>query len=149
MGDFNAQTAVMKDYTCNDESLDKYLELDKDTIEFFDQESFFINNNIIINRTSKDIKKNSIGYRITDVCKNNNMSILNGRYGQDEGVGSFTFRDQTVIDYTITSRRGFTLLSDFEIQDIDRIYLDGHCLLQTTLHFATQSSKNNLKIPQH
>ena len=32
VGDFNAQTAVIKDYTCNDESLDKYHELDKDTI---------------------------------------------------------------------------------------------------------------------
>ena len=77
------------------------------------------------------------------------MSILNGRYGQDEGVGSFIFRDHSVIDDAITSRRGLTLLSDFEIQDSDRIYSDGHCLLQITLHFATQSSKNNIKIPQH
>ena len=138
----------MKDYTCNDESLDKHLELDKDTAGFFDQESFFINNNIIINRTSKDIKKNNIGYRIIDVCKNYYMSILNGRYGQDEGVGSFTFRDQSVIDYAITCRRGFTLLPNFEIQDLDRIYSDGHCLLQITAP-CDSSSKNNLKIPQH
>ena len=77
------------------------------------------------------------------------VTILNERYGQDEGVGSFTFRDQSVIDYAITSRRGFILLSDFEIQNLDRIYSDGHCLLQITLHIVTQNSTNNLKIPQH
>ena len=146
MGDFNAQTANLNDYTSNDDSLDKYLDLDSDTIEFFDQESFFKNNGITMNRTSQDIKKNNIGYRIIDVCKNNNMFILNGRYGQDEGVGSFTFRDQSVIDYAITSRRGISILSDFEIQDLDRIFSDGHSLLKVTIKITIPISKINPKI---
>ena len=146
MGDLNAQTANLNDYTSNDESLDKYLDLDSDTIECFDQESFFKNNGITMNRTSQDIKKNNIGYRIIDVCKNNNMFILNGRYGQDEGVGSFTFRDQSVIDFAITSRRGISILSDFEIQDLDRIFSDGHSLLKVTIKITTPISKINPKI---
>ena len=141
MGDLNAQTAELSDYTVYDDTLDKYFDLDSDTIEYFDQESFFKDNGININRTSKDTKKNNTGYRIIDVCKNNNIFILNGRYGQDEGIGSFTFRKQSVIDYVITSRRGITILSDFEIQELDRIFSDGHSLLKISLEIPSSTSK--------
>ena len=40
-GDFNAQTANLRDFTCSDTLLDKYLNLDNETLEYFDQEAFF------------------------------------------------------------------------------------------------------------
>ena len=65
--------------------------------------------------------------------KNNNLLILNGRFSQDAEKGKFTFRDQSVIDYTISSNKGFQILTYFEIEDLDRIYSDGHTLLQMNL----------------
>lgn len=91
------------------------------------------NNNILVNRVSNDKKTNNIGYKIVDICKNNNLLILNGRFSQDAEKGKFTFRDQSVIDYTISSNKGFQILTYFEIEDLDRIYSDGHALLQMNL----------------
>ena len=132
-GDFNAQTANMRDFTCSDALFDKYLDLDQDTVDYFDQEAFLLNNNISIDRVSKDTKTNNTDYKIVDICKNNNLLILNGRYGQDAGQGNFTFRDQSVIDYSISSNKGFKILTDFKIEELDRIYSDGHYLLEMNL----------------
>ena len=55
-GDLNAKTASMQDFTRSDASLDKYLNLDQETIDFFDQEAFLQNNNIQVERVSKDKK---------------------------------------------------------------------------------------------
>ena len=71
--------------------------------------------------------------------KNNSIFILNGRYGNNKGVGNYTFGDQSLIDYAITSPKG--LFSNFEIQDLDRIYSDGHSLLKVTLQLTTNSAK--------
>ena len=79
------------------------------------------------------------------------MYMLNGRYGQDARKGDFTFRDQSVIDYSITSNKGFTILTDFKIHELDRIYSDGHSLLQMTLNLNAANtpkavgSENNIQ----
>ena len=74
----------MRDFTCSDASFDKYLDLDQDTIDYFDQEAFLLNNNISVNRVSKDTKTNNTDYKIVDICRNNNLLILNGRCGTGE-----------------------------------------------------------------
>lgn len=60
-GDFNAQTAKLRDFTCSDNSFDKHL--DQETLDYFDQEAFLLNNNIQVNRVSKDTKINNAGYK--------------------------------------------------------------------------------------
>ena len=45
-GDFNAQTANMRDFTGADISLDKHIDLDQENLDFFDQEAYLLNNNI-------------------------------------------------------------------------------------------------------
>ena len=143
-GDFNAQTANMRDFTCSYTLLDKYLDFDQDTINNFDQEEFLIKSNITTNRASKDTKTNNTGFKLVDICKNNNLTILNGRYGQDNGIGDLTFRDKSVIDYSISSNKEFKILSDFKIEQLDRIYSDGHALLQMEFNInLTNLTKSN------
>ena len=67
--------------------------------------------NIQIARKSQDKKKNNIDFKLMDICKNNNLTILNGRFGDDKNVGQTTFRDVSVIDYVIASLAGLKLLS--------------------------------------
>ena len=143
-GDFNAQTANMRDFTCSDALLDKYLDFDEDTISYIDQEAFLINNTIRTLRVSKDRKTNNSGFKLIDICKNNNLLILNGRYGQDNDKGEFTFRKKSVIDYSVSSNKGFDILSDFRIKELDRIYSDGHSLLQMELNLGTNNTTRNI-----
>ena len=44
-----------------------------------------------------------------------------------------TFRNTSVIDYAIVTTKCFNLLHDFEIIDLDRVFSDGHRLLQLDL----------------
>ena len=73
--------------------------------------------------------RNNNGYKLVDICKDNNLTILNGRYGKDRNIGNATFRGKSVIDYTISSIKGFTLLTDFEIIESDSLLSDGHSII--------------------
>ncbi|MEW8548328.1 MAG: hypothetical protein AB2693_32900, partial [Candidatus Thiodiazotropha sp.] len=91
---------------------------------------------IQIDRVSSDKKKNNNGYRLLNICKNNNLTILNGRFGHDQNVGKSTFRGISVLDYVISSTRGLRLLNDFEISELDRLYSDGHAFLSFSINIS-------------
>ena len=73
---------------------------------------------------------------LIDICKNNNLFILNGRCGKDKGVGAFTFKQCSVID----SCQALKFINSLEIQELDSLYTDGHALLQTVLKFKQKFS---------
>lgn len=75
---------------------------------------------------------------LIDVCKNNHLFVLNGRYGKDIGIGKKTFRNNSVIDYIISSVNGYTLLTDFNIFELDHLFSDGHSLLDCCLNIKTE-----------
>ena len=70
---------------------------------------------------------------LLETCENNNLFIVNGRIGIDKHIGAPTFRDKSVIDYTISTAVCFTLLSDFEVIELDVILSDGHTLISWSL----------------
>ena len=86
-----------------------------------------------LNRTSCDQSSNNIGFKLLDICKNNNLFILNGRMGSDKDKGNFTFRHTSVIDYILASVESLKLLNDFDIIETDPIFSDGHSLLQLSI----------------
>lgn len=128
-GDINAQTGDLADYTQADDFLCRHFDFDDQTKQFYDQKSALETLGIQIHRKSSDKKKNNNGFKLVELCKNNNLTILNGRFGKDQDVGKPTFRGISVIDYIISSLNGLTLLSDFEVIETDRLFSDGHALL--------------------
>lgn len=95
-----------------------------------------------------DKKKNNSGFRLIEICKNNNLSILNGRFGHDKNKGAMTFRNVSVIDYAIVSMKCFELLHDFQINDVDRIFSDGHSFLLLKIKIKTTTdNKQHAQIP--
>lgn len=98
LGDFNAQTGELADFTSADNFLAEYFHFDEGTVEFFDQKCVLEKYQVQINRISMDKKKNNSGFRLIDISKNNNLFILNGQYGQDKNIGAMTFRSTSVID---------------------------------------------------
>ena len=89
-------------------------------------------------RCSKDSNINNEGRLLLETCKSNNLLILNGRCGKDRGVGSFTYKNTSVIDYTVVSAQILKFISNFEIIELDTLYTDYHCLLNTTVTFTNK-----------
>ena len=104
-------------------------DFDDSTANFFDKTSLLENLNIPLERASKDHKTNTMGYWLIDTCKNNNLFIVNGRFGKDKGIGTATFRDKSLIDYTLCSAESFEILHDFEIVELDPVFSDRQSLL--------------------
>ena len=61
------------------------------------------------------------------------MFIVNGRFGKDKGIGETTFRDKSLIDYTLCSAESFEILNDFEVIELDSVFSDGHALLEWSI----------------
>ena len=140
-GDMNAQTANMTEFTSPDDFLGRHFGFDDNLIQFYDQKAVLEKMGIQVQRKSMDKKKNNNGYKLIEICKNNNMIILNGRYGKDKNIGRMTFRDISVLDYSIVSLHGLHLLSDFEITELDNLFSDGHALLSFKLNIEQNISK--------
>ena len=54
---------------------------------------------------------------LLDMCKSN-MLILNGRCGDDKFNGSMTFRNQSVMDYSIVSFQSLQFLKSFRVLEL-------------------------------
>ena len=132
-GDFNARTAVLCDYTEPDTFLPEYFDFDDETSEFFYSVSKLDSYNIPKDRKSMDKHTNNIGYKLIDICKNNNMFLCNGRIGNDKHHGKLTFKKVSVIDYTISSVEALPYLQKFEVQETDSLFSDGHNLLSCSV----------------
>ena len=109
-------------------------------------------------RTSQDKIINNEGNMLIDTCKLNNLFILNGRCGTDKNVGAMTFRNLSIIDYSIISYQALKFVHMFNILELDSLFSDGHSLITTTLNFSqklapcitkkTRNSKRKPKLPE-
>lgn len=133
-GDMNARTAKLPDYVTLDQYISDMFDFDDDVANFFDKTETLKNLNIPLDRSSMDVKTNNTGYWLAEMCKKNNLFIVNGRVGRDKGVGRKTFRESSTIDYTIYTADCFIFLTQFEVAELDSIFSDGHSLLSWSLN---------------
>ena len=61
------------------------------------------------------------GHKLINLCKMCDLLIMNGRAGEDKGVGKFTFcntRGKSVNDYLICSKGVLENVSNFSVSDM-------------------------------
>lgn len=78
-------------------------------------------NTEIPERASMDKICNSSGNKLLDLCQCTDLKIANGRYGDDAGVGDFTYisnKGKSLIDYVIMSHALFSLIENFIVHDL-------------------------------
>ena len=86
-----------------------------------------------IERISRDTKlTNDTGEWLIEICKQNKLFILNGRFGKDKYKGRYT-KDKSVLDYSIAAFSCLECLKDFEITKTNDF--DGHAMLKTIFEF--------------
>ena len=92
--------------------------------------SFFEDNDIISRkRANKDKTLNENGKDLINLCKRNNMIIMNGRTGSDRELGEVTFQSKngkSTIDYCITSPDFIRHIQDFQVDILDQNLSDKH-----------------------
>ncbi|MCG8113215.1 MAG: reverse transcriptase domain-containing protein [Candidatus Thiodiazotropha taylori] len=138
MGDFNARTCNKADFVDTDDFLLRHFNLDDNMDESFKISSKIENHNISKFRVSQDKVINNEGNMLLDTCKKNNLLILNGRCGKDRTSGAMTFRNQSVIDYSIASLQILNFVKNFNVLELDALFSDGHSLIFTNLGFGNE-----------
>lgn len=130
-GDFNSRTGLEPDYVIFDEAINVPVLPD-------DYET-----DAALARFSQDKNVNSNGRKLLEFCKLNGLRICNGRFGQDRGVGKYTYVGSTgscVVDYVIISPALMECLSKFYIDDPN--ILSDHCAVYFSLTCSSQVQIN-------
>ena len=73
-------------------------------------------------RASMDKKYYTFGSKLLDLCRSNNMRVVNGRLGNDFNIGSFTYVAQhgaSVIDNLLIKDTNFSSIRDFTIYSVN------------------------------
>ena len=107
--------------------------------------------NVAHDRVSADKSEpNANGNSIINLCQSSDLKILNGRAGQDRGVGNHTcfaqdsngnFYGLSTIDLCLASTNGLRYVHDFEIDTFDRMLSDRHTPVCLTLDLNQKHDK--------
>ena len=87
-------------------------------------------------RSTQDSGFNANGNLLLDFCKRSGFRIVNGRVGEDAGVGKCTYvgsRGSSLIDYVIAVQDLFKYFSNFCVNDPN--ILSDHCVLNFVMNF--------------
>ena len=127
-GDFNARTAELKDFSVFTENdfpsggeylLENYI-------------SFLTDSNLPLNRKNIDKGKNNFGKLLINLCKGQNLFIMNGRVGNDSNIGELTCRNASAVDYFICSPNFIKCIDDLTVLDFSKCFSDVHTPLSIT-----------------
>ena len=144
MGDFNSRTHTHSDILENDDFLIEHFDLDDALYDLFNIKTLLARANMNELRTSKDNVINNEGRKLLDICKSSHICILNGRCGEDKYIGNFTFRNTSIIDYSIASAEAINYVDNFCVTELDTLFTDNHALLTTTLKFENISENSQI-----
>ena len=140
-GDLNARTLDLDDFCeiLNDKE-DIYLNLPDDDMD---------SNLSMCKRFSKDKVMNVNGSYLLQFCKLSGFRILNGRIGEDNRIGKYTYcgsSGRSVVYYMLCKQRDFSYITNCEVLP-ETIYSD-HCQLQLSMKFQMKniSITNNVSI---
>ena len=138
-GDTNSRVGSMSDYVPSDPHLDNIFDIDYDIRSTLDKHKILESLSVNPKRKAQDNKTNTNGFKLLDICKNNNLFFLNGRMFLDKNMDSFTFRGKSTSDYVMASADCFTEIAHFEIIETDRLFSDGHSLLSWHVRICKES----------
>ena len=118
-GDFNSRTSNNPDFV-----------IDDDTLHMSVLPDDYVSDTQIPRYSQDEGHTNSNGLLFLDFCRQTGLRIMNGRVGNDEGVGKYTFvgsRGSSLVDYVLASQDMFYFVKYFCVQDPN--ILSDHCLI--------------------
>ena len=144
LGDANAHSGKLADILKVDDAVARELGLDLLSTR---QDDIAFGPVVVQERANCDKKVDCNGKHLASMCQASELLILNGRAGQDRGVGNFTCfkleEDGThsgisTIDYCLASKNALGRVYDFEVDIFDRMLSDRHSPICLTLQLDQQ-----------
>jgi hypothetical protein len=89
VGDFNAKTAVLEDFSEPDETFLNVMDVnvEDDIFRYCYDYQVLLDNNISLKRyTQCECRPNNFGRKLLEMCKSNNLCIANSRIGKDKNI---------------------------------------------------------------
>ena len=120
-GDLNGRTACIPDYIPSEIISGSDCSGDELLSDNSNEKLSILRETDCLHRSSQDKVRNPFGDSIINLCRSTHMIILNGRSGQDKGVGNFTCvnsRGKSVVDYVLCSPGLFIIIKDFTIHPL-------------------------------
>jgi exonuclease III len=113
IGDLNARCGEHPDVLLGSEEYEPYIDVvDNDNSSYISFE--------LPKRYTMDKSVNNSGRKLLDLCICSNVKIVNGRLGEDAGIGNYTnmsANGNSLIDYVICSQDLFPFISNFRVHD--------------------------------
>ena len=126
----------------------KELDITQHTGIKFLEKSHCIIDPTIKNRVSQDKRPlNNNGKRLIEFCKCSSLIILNGRVGEDAGIGKYTHINSNssgVLDYMICSPSLINNIKQFKVHS--SLPESDHCPLHLSIECKFDSSKIDQKM---
>ena len=152
IGDMNSRTGNLDDTLDFDHVMINECEIN----DFAEELSSinFSNENSAINkvRVNTDRTVNENGKALINMCKANNVIIVNGRTGYDRNIGEVTFKGHngdSTIDYCIITPNIIPHIQDFQVDVLDQNLSDKHSPIVFTLktkHSTGPINQNEITI---
>ncbi|MEW8545015.1 MAG: endonuclease/exonuclease/phosphatase family protein, partial [Candidatus Thiodiazotropha sp.] len=136
MGDLNARTGALNDFSTDSSLFDKYI----DTLEGIESE---FSSKLLTPRISMDTECNASGFKLLELCKGADLRICNGRLFDDADIGQFTYmsaRGNSLIDYALITPTLSSFVSNFVIHDL--VSYSPHRPIQLSLLAEKKISQN-------
>lgn len=142
-GDFNSRTGTMDDFL--DLEWESIFDLNQNAVGF-EVDNFngglsrkeLHEKNISLKRSNMDKFINRNGRNLISFCKCLELMIVNGRLGEDKGVGRntcLTTAGESTIDYMIVSADLVGNVSNFRVEEFDKCLSDNHCTITGVIGF--------------
>ena len=145
LGDFNAHTQLMNDFIDFDHETAELtgcdLLVESRALDALSKCPNFTAHRY--NQDTADVNKN--GKQLISLCHTFDLSIMNGRLGQDKFLGNPTCRKTrtSVIDYAIANDKMLPFLSDFCVEMFDKCMSDLHCPISCQVHLSQSYTITN------
>ena len=79
-----------------------------------------------------DKGKNNFEKLLINLCKGQNLFIMNGQVGSDSNIGELTCRNASAVDYFICSPNFIKCIDDLTVLDFSKCCSDVHTSLSFT-----------------
>ena len=125
-GDFNSRCKTLPDHTKFDEYISDIYGMQELYEENNSMLDLFECYEVPLDRKSADESANAYGYSLLNMCKNNDLFILNGRIGSDFTCPTLTCKNKSTVDYFISSAHILPIIKDLRVHEFSCLLSDAH-----------------------